>query len=518
MNTVQPANLIAFFEIARQDSGLDEASLASHVGGSGLMQLAPVQILAGTLHLTREAAAIEYCVLAATGLALEDQLIVEIALNLDFLDLPTVENANWAPGVNFRKLGLQGRREYLLNRWQEFHQHLGTENIPRKPADTTLRTGIEPRAFTRLADQLLRMKDLSKSELKDLGGARWVVPGPSATSQLPAATKPKVVVIGSAVMDVIFRLPKAGFPPPDASVQVSSFELHPGGKGLTQAVAAAQLGMDVWLAAAIGDDGYGEQIKKYLELKGVHTDLLQVRPEQQTPVTGVIAYHTGASVALGWKNEYHVRLDPADISSGSLNGQLQVSDFVFLTFEPPMATVNETLKVVAQLRERGSQIRLFVTPAPPYETGGPLVPAHLYSIDLLIANEWESQMLLPEEDPTEVSSSSLSSLAQRLRAMGIQNLCVPSNGQCFVFGLDENLAVPAWPVVVHDNTGERDALCAALAYQLADPSNKLDESTLRWATAAMAASSMKPGVANSMPTVADVERVMANHGRSNSQN
>lgn len=374
------------------------------------------------------------------------------------------------------------------------------------PNDSRLRNELEPIAFDQLAVEVLRLGDMTHADLQALRQRD----APSHTSDSRADTpRAKVLVIGSAVMDILFRLPTSGLPAPDTSVQVESFGLEPGGKGLTQAVAAARLGLDVWLAAAIGDDEFGNQIVTFLTQNGVHTELLKIVPGGQTPVTGVIAEPTGTSVALGWKNEAFVRLDPADISSGKVYGQFQLSDFVFLTFEPPSSTVNEAISVAAKIQEipRERPMRLFVTPAPPLGNSHALIPGETHAVSILIANTWECQMLTgwSGEITTE---QAIGELATMLLRMGIQQICIPSDGQCFFYSnTGEHIAVPAWPVFKHDNTGERDALAAALAYQIGIGA-EISTSTLRWATAAMAASSQRPGVAASMPTQEQVARIV----------
>ena len=68
--------------------------------------------------------------------------------------------------------------------------------------------------------------------------------------------KPKIVVIGSANMDLIVRT--AHFPRAGETVLGGNYIQSRGGKGANQAVAAARLGADVTFVARLGKDQIGQ--------------------------------------------------------------------------------------------------------------------------------------------------------------------------------------------------------------------------------------------------------------------
>jgi ribokinase len=71
--------------------------------------------------------------------------------------------------------------------------------------------------------------------------------------------KPKIVVIGSANVDMIVRterIPKMG-----ETVLGGNFLQSRGGKGANQAVAAARLGAEVTFVARLGKDHLGHHYK-----------------------------------------------------------------------------------------------------------------------------------------------------------------------------------------------------------------------------------------------------------------
>ena len=78
----------------------------------------------------------------------------------------------------------------------------------------------------------------------------------------------KVLVFGSLNMDVTIEcdaMPQAG-----QTVDGRNYFTNPGGKGGNQAVAAAKLGAPTYMIARVGDDAFGEQMRRSLEGYGDH--------------------------------------------------------------------------------------------------------------------------------------------------------------------------------------------------------------------------------------------------------
>ena len=76
------------------------------------------------------------------------------------------------------------------------------------------------------------------------------------------------------MMDATFRTKV--LPQIQTSTEAFAFNLAPGGKGLWQAVAAARLGLDVALVAAVADDRFGHEIVNHLRDENVDTSLLKL--------------------------------------------------------------------------------------------------------------------------------------------------------------------------------------------------------------------------------------------------
>jgi ribokinase len=91
-----------------------------------------------------------------------------------------------------------------------------------------------------------------------------------------------VVVVGGANTDYLARGPR--LPTPGTAVEGDAFYVGPGGKGATQAVAAARLGARVTLLARLGRDEHGEAVLAHLTREGVDTRYIVRDPQVPTGV------------------------------------------------------------------------------------------------------------------------------------------------------------------------------------------------------------------------------------------
>jgi len=268
---------------------------------------------------------------------------------------------------------LSRRRSALLANWRRLHEAIGVAPVDA-PSDRTLRGDLEGLVLAELARQLIRR------EVYSLGSDSVMMPSPGHDAQKATAQRAggRVIVVGGAVMDATFRTKV--LPERDTSGEAYDFDLSPGGKGLTQAVAAARLGLDVSLLAAVADDRFGQEIVESLQHEGVDTSMLKHVSDARTPFTGVIEFELGDSIAVNWRNEKEVRLDIRDVER--FESQLLASDAVLVTFEFPRESMQRTLDLIHRPQMRGPL--KIVTPAHPYSDGGVSSQA-LAKIDYLVA-------------------------------------------------------------------------------------------------------------------------------------
>ena len=394
---------------------------------------------------------------------------------------------------------LSRRRRALLANWPRLHEALSVVPVDA-PSDRTLRGSLEGVVLAELARLLIRRGVSSRTHEN-------AVLGPDDPSPKPDTQRPKgrVIVVGAAVMDATFRT--RALPERDTTREAYGFVLSPGGKGLTQAVAASRLGLDVSLLAAVADDRFGQEIVEYLQDQGVDTSMLKFVSDAKSPFTGVIEFEQGDSIAVNWRNEEEVRLDVRDIERFGSN--LLASDAVLVTFELPLESMERTLEL-AHGPELHRPLKI-VVPAHPYDNGSMSGQA-MAKIDYLIAHSWE----LGPYAPPNRTPFDLDTVARRIIAFGVETLCVPTGGGCTIYS--ERLgtfAVPTFVPVYKESQAARDAFCAALAAKLIDAHGEFSEQVALWATAAMAAAAAdypagrkpKP-LTSSMPDRSRVEELL----------
>jgi ribokinase len=385
------------------------------------------------------------------------------------------------------------RRSVLLTNWRVLHAALDlTPNQP--PSDRALRGTIEREVLRELARQLIRREEYS------LGAKSVVMPYTSEHSarKMPLSRPGRVLVIGGAVMDATFRT--KDIPPRGTSIEAFAFQLAPGGKGLWQAVAAARLGLDVSLVAAVANDRFGREIVNHLRDGGVDTSLLKLVDDAQTPFTGVVEFELGDSIALNWPNQREVRIEIRDIDR--LGQHFAAYDAVLLTFEVPRETLEYTLSLVNRLDE--SRPIVIVTPGQPYPDRG--ISGHaLSNIDYLVAHPWELGSFVPADR----RSFDLDVVARQLLAYGVETLCIPTDSGCAVYS--EPLGtfnVPTFGSPYKETSVARDAFCSALAVKLMDSGREFSEEVALWATAATAAARADHPLPNPMPDRRRVEQLL----------
>ncbi|WP_338758937.1 PfkB family carbohydrate kinase [Nocardia vulneris] len=463
------------------------------------IDVAPLlDLLAVRQHAHRNGISAEEAVLPvvrdlAAQLPPTNRLIADAELVLGLL-----RDDNAAAAVDLDRLyaaDLGERREYLTEHWRLLHETLAAEDIPPAPTVRSLRATPERRAFTALANLLV-----NESVYDAASAAAHTTPifrAPPTTKTPATPTVPGVVtVIGDAVIDHLYfvdHIPVAG-----ASTQGSSFEEHPGGKGLSRAVAAARLGLQVRLISAVGDDAAGRRVLQYLRDEGVDTDLVKVVPDAPTPVTAVLITSTGAAGFIGCRDD-RIRLSAQDLRSPMINAALASSDAVLLTFEQPSPVLERVLSLVQRLSPRPL---LVVHPAPSIG-----VPQYLYqylgAVDYLAGTSKDLAAMVPDG-----AGASPAATAQRLRALGVRSVCAIEDFRCTVWSDRVSTRIPPFPAAMADSPGAQAAFAAALVYRLVSTRRPAEKNDYIWATAAMVATQSFGDVPGSMPPVSDIDRIV----------
>ncbi|MFZ3590030.1 ribokinase [Bacillus sp. DJP31] len=285
----------------------------------------------------------------------------------------------------------------------------------------------------------------------------------------------KITVIGSINMDLVTRttsLPQMG-----ETVLGSSFLTTPGGKGANQAVAAAKLGADVTLIGCVGDDMFGDQLKRHLQNQGVRTDYIKT-VKVETGIASITLANGDNSIIVvpGANSELSVQMVE------ELEHEIAGSKVLLLQLEIPLATVYKAVELANK-----HKVRVILNPAPIQ-----LLPKELLQkVDYLTPNEYEQTLL--------ITASQLTATERK----EIEEKCIVTKGNKGVSFFEKFFTeVPAYTVEVVDSTGAGDSFNGALAVALGE--GKMLQEAILFANAVGALSVTKLGAQTGMPTKEEV--------------
>jgi ribokinase len=292
-----------------------------------------------------------------------------------------------------------------------------------------------------------------------------------ATVAAPSAGR--VIVVGGVAIDHTWHLER--LPEVETSKLAMNYSRAPGGKGLSQAVAAARLGLEVALIAAVTDDREGQEIVEYLESESVDTSMVKCLPGLVTPATAIFEQPRGESAAAVWRSAVELDIQHLDKHAGAVAD----CDVVLLTFEVPRSVMHHTLNLASGPGDQRPAV--IVTPGQPYPDGGRSTQA-LAQIDYLVAHTWE--LVSFADSPGAAHDPRV--LSAQLLDQGLRSLCLLENrgGTIYLPG-EAPIAIPATFSLLKESAITRDAFCAALAARLIG-NRSLTDDAIQSAAAAMA--------------------------------
>jgi ribokinase len=301
----------------------------------------------------------------------------------------------------------------------------------------------------------------------------------------------RIAILGVFVADTSYRAdrqPKMG-----ETILGQSFVLGPGGKGSNQAVAAAMAGGEVHFISRLGVDPFAEMARATWAKAGV-TPVITDDPESYTGAAFIFIEDATGNNAIIIAPGAAGRISVADVEA---QADLIGGAAVFVTqLEQPMAAARRALEIA-----RAGGARTILNPAPAAS-----VPDDMLALcDFVTPNESETEGItgLPVRSVAEAEVA-----AGVLLSKGVGAALITLGAQGVLYrDADHTVHVPAYdagPVV--ETTGAGDAFNGGFAAALARGFDSV--SAVRFGCATASISVTRPGTAPSMPSLAEIERLL----------
>jgi ribokinase len=304
-----------------------------------------------------------------------------------------------------------------------------------------------------------------------------------------------IAVFGSINMDLVVRSPH--IPVPGETILGSDFVTVPGGKGANQAVAAAQLGLPVHLIGAVGDDGFGQQLRQ--SLRDYTVDITHVQTIRGASGVALITVDDKGENTIVVASGANMRMTAGILDAVAL--ALDDSKSLLLQLEIPY----DLVLTAAHLAKR-RKLMVILDPAPAPQK--PL-PAELYALaDIITPNENETLALT---GIAPVDDASAAAAANVLHQRGAQHVVIKRGAQGVVWSYaGQQQIIPAFVVPAVDTVAAGDCYNGALAVALHD--GMLMPVALRFAAASAAIAVTRRGAQSSMPNRREVLALLGQSG------
>ena len=304
----------------------------------------------------------------------------------------------------------------------------------------------------------------------------------------------EVYCLGNAVADVLAR-PVDGLATSGTSQPLDDVALGPGGNAVNTAVALARMGISVRLAAAIGDDQFGQFLAERIRAEGIDDADLVAIPGAKTSTSIVLIESSGERRFL------HLRGVNAFFSTQHLDWSKVEGARVFhyaSAFAMPAIDGDHLEATLKRARDLGCLTSINIC----WDTRGrwlSLIQAALPQTDFIFPNCDEGRQLTGESEPAAI--------AGRLRALGVQTVIVKlGSAGCYVESPEGAFTSPGFPVQPLDTTGAGD--CFAAGFLAAICRRESLEQAARYANAAGALATLGLGGADAAPTSAQIDDFM----------
>jgi len=300
---------------------------------------------------------------------------------------------------------------------------------------------------------------------------------------LPGKGRPRIVVVGSTMMDLVAYADE--LPGPGQTLRGTQFLMGYGGKGANQAVMAAGLGAEVIFVNRVGDDFFGELTRKHLAEQGIELRLGDPIPSVSTGVAPIWVEPSGDNriIIVPGANESVtpevVRSELADVSD---------VECVLCQLEVPQDAIAEAFR----FGRRWGAVNI-LNPAP----AGRIHDDVLALTDWLVPNESEFELLFGEPPDDAAILRAAAALQGRL--------LVTLGELGAALAVDDSVRrVAALTVDPCDTTGAGDAFLGGFSYAVAAGADA--DAAVTIATICGSLSTQRQGTQSSFPSADEVWR------------
>ncbi|MBW2061986.1 MAG: ribokinase [Deltaproteobacteria bacterium] len=301
----------------------------------------------------------------------------------------------------------------------------------------------------------------------------------------------KILNFGSLNIDHVYMVEH--FVRPGETLNSKSFQQFCGGKGLNQSVALAHAGAAVYHAGVIGQDGLW--LKRFLERHGAKTSLIEVIDEPSGHAIIQVNQEGENSIILyGGANK---KITDAYIEK--VLTQFTSGDYLLLQNE-----INAVPEIIARAASRG--LKIAFNPAPMDRR---VLDYPLNLVSCFILNEIEGGELTGEQEAEMILASMREQYpeATTILTLGEQGVLLENSR--------EKIRVPAEKIVPVDTTAAGDTF---IGYFIASMMKGQDmEYAIKTANKAAALCATRPGAADSIPNLDEVENMEETIERENNQ-
>jgi ribokinase len=306
-----------------------------------------------------------------------------------------------------------------------------------------------------------------------------------------------VVVLGGLNMDLIVETPRpAG---PGETLEGTRFYTTPGGKGGNQAVAAARILGErgsVTMIGRVGADSYGSDVLASLQRAGVDTRFVRYDPASSTGVAVIFIDAQGESYVNA---VYAANAQCGEEQLSDVGEVLDNAAILLVQQEIPSSVVFEAMQAA---QEKGVTVVLDPAPTRPTLPGG-----FFEACDIITPNQHEAADLCGF---SVGDGDSARRAARRIRDEGASTVILTlGDVGAWVEGDGISELVPAPRVRATASVGAGDAFNGGLAAALALEQDLIQ--AVRLGAASGALCSTREGAQEAMPTLTEVEALLASH-------